>query len=65
MNCSLPGSAVCGVFLARILEWVAIFFYRDCMYIPILLIQSSVDGYLDCFHTLAFVDNAAMNMIYK
>ena len=24
MDCSLPGSSVCGIFLARILEWVAI-----------------------------------------
>ena len=26
MDCSLPGSSVHGIFLARILEWVAIFF---------------------------------------
>ena len=24
MDCSLPGSSVCGIFMARILEWVAI-----------------------------------------
>ena len=28
MDCSLPGSSVHGVFLARILEWVVIFFSR-------------------------------------
>ena len=28
MNCSLPGSSVYGIFLARILEWVAISFSR-------------------------------------
>ena len=28
MNCSLPGSSVHGVSQARILEWVAISFYR-------------------------------------
>ena len=27
-NCSLPGSSVCGVLQARILEWVAIFSSR-------------------------------------
>ena len=26
MDCSLPGSSVHGIFQARILEWVAIFF---------------------------------------
>ena len=28
MDCSLPGSSVCGIFQARILEWVAILFSR-------------------------------------
>ena len=28
MDCSLPGSSVCGIFQARILEWVAIAFSR-------------------------------------
>ena len=28
MNCSPPGSSVCGIFQARILEWVAIFYSR-------------------------------------
>jgi len=28
MDCSLPGSSVCGIFQARILEWVAISFSR-------------------------------------
>ena len=26
MDCSLPGSSVCGIFQARVLEWVAISF---------------------------------------
>ena len=26
MDCSLPGSSVCGIFQARVLEWVAIVF---------------------------------------
>ena len=29
MDCSLPGSSVCGIFQARMLEWVAIFSPRD------------------------------------
>ena len=28
MDCSLPGSSVRGIFQARVLEWVAIPFYR-------------------------------------
>ena len=28
MDCSLPGSSVCGIFQARILEWVSIFYFR-------------------------------------
>ena len=28
MDCSLPGSSVCGIFQARILEWVAISFSK-------------------------------------
>ena len=28
VDCSLPGSSVVGIFQARILEWVAIFFFR-------------------------------------
>ena len=29
MNYSLPGSSVCGIFQARILEWVAVAFSRE------------------------------------
>ena len=29
MDCSLPGSSVHGIFQARILEWVAIFFSKS------------------------------------
>ena len=28
MDCSLPGSSICGIFQARVLEWVAISFFR-------------------------------------
>ena len=29
MDCSLPGFSVCGIFQARVQEWVAISFSRD------------------------------------
>ena len=29
MDCSPPGSSVCGIFQARVLEWGAITFYID------------------------------------
>ena len=50
MDCNLPGSSVCGVLQARILEWVAIsysqnirlFIYKD-MTIYIYIISSQID----------------------
>ena len=36
-------------------------YYVVCIY-HIFFIYSSVDEHLDCFHVLAVVDNAAMNI---
>ena len=47
MSCSLPGSSIHGIFQARILVWVAIFFSRG-----IFLTQGSNLGLLPCRQTL-------------
>ena len=36
-----------------------------CMDVPHLLIHSSVDGHLGCFHLLVFMNNAAINFYVK
>ena len=33
MDCSLPGSSVCGILQARILEWIAILFSRGSSWV--------------------------------
>ena len=43
MGCSLPGSSVRGILQARILEWVAIPFFRG-----VLHTQESNPGLLHC-----------------
>ena len=47
MDCSLPGSSVCGLLQARILEWVAISLLQG-----IFLIQESNPGLLHCRQVL-------------
>ena len=48
MDCSLPGSSVHGIFLARILEWVAIAFSRQG------LLSANKDSEHSGLHTLGF-----------
>jgi len=43
MNCSLPGSSVCGILQARILRWVS-----HCLLQGIFLTQGSNPGLLHC-----------------
>jgi len=40
-------------------------YYSTISMYHILFIYSSMDGNLDCFHLLVFVNNAAKNMVYK
>ena len=50
MDCSLPGSSVHGIFQARVLEWGAIAFSREC----ILPIKKDWPGSFVCFHNPTF-----------
>ena len=51
MDCSLPGSSVCGIFQARVLEWGAIAFSVYCTYFLIMYTEFS---YLVCLLSAAF-----------
>ena len=49
MDCGLPGSSVHGIFLAKILEWVAISFSRGSSHLgikPISLASPALAGSL-------------------
>ena len=46
MDCSLPDSSICGIFQARVLEWVAI------SPLGVLSTQGSNPGFLHCRQTL-------------
>ena len=51
MDCSLPGSSVCGIFQVRILEWVAIAFSRSTNKTMLLLATLSI---LNCKFSYSF-----------
>ena len=46
MDCSLPGSSVHGVFLARILEWVNILIQFCCVSMNLSLESVSRNGHI-------------------
>ena len=51
-------SIVCIHIYIYIFKSIAVY-----MYIPHLLFCSSVNGHVDCFHVLAIVSSAAMNIV--
>ena len=55
MDCSLPGSSVHGIFQARVLEWDAISFSAEVVYLPLnakSLTQPLDQGLIRTFKTL-------------
>ena len=95
MDCSPPGSSVYGILQAKIMEWVAMPFFRDlsnpgveptfftspvlerqvlhhqchlrCLFMHvcvqhIFFIYPSLDEHLGCFHVLAILNSAAVNI---
>ena len=46
MDCSPPGSSVCGIFRVRILEWVALSFSRSLRMGPMSLVSPALVGRL-------------------
>ena len=69
MDCSLPGSSVCGIHKGRILEWVAITFFRELWLssIPLCVCTTfslSIHLLMDTgfFYILTIVNNAVMHI---
>ena len=49
MDCSLPGSSICGIFQARVLEWAAIAFSEYTSYTDTLFSSSWFQGSTEKF----------------
>ena len=47
MDCSLPGSSVHGIFQARVLEWVAISFFKCKCRVPLILVKNILEKKLE------------------
>ena len=69
MDCSLPGSSVYGILQGRILEWVAITFFRELWLssIPLCVCTTfslSIHLLMDTgfFYILTFVNSAVMHI---
>ena len=45
MDCSLPGSSICGIFQARVLEWGAIAFSGVCVCVCVCVYTHSSDSF--------------------
>ena len=52
MDCSLPGSSVRGIFQARVLEWVAIAFSNERLYVYVIILSCWSLTFKHIFKTL-------------
>ena len=59
-DCSLPGSTVCGIFQARILEWVAISFSRYMSKTPPQNMGYAQSGFIDSSSFWVFLTGLKM-----
>jgi len=52
MDCSLPGSSVCGIFQARVLEWDAIAFSDYSGYSTVIILFKNIYNVMEYYSAM-------------